>query len=677
METSFFDRDTSWLAFNSRVLMEAADDTVPLLERLRFLSIYSANLDEFYRVRIPVLLSLKKLEEKTNDTNIANIVTSIGTIVTGQMKDLGAILVNQIIPQLKNENIHLVYNEPIPLFLENDCTAYFIDKVAGFLQPVLLNEQLTDHIIENNKLQILVLLADTTGKEYLAMVNIPCNVLPRFYCKDDIETSTRYIVFMDDIIKANLRKVFARYTIKASYSFKITRDAALDLADEYDDDIAAKLKQQIKKRDFGLATRFLYQPGISIRILHAVVDKLHLTNANIVAGGNYHNLKDLAKVPIADIQHLIYQKQEPINTKAFATTETIFNLLAKKDYLIHTPYESYYPVIRFFNEAAVDNNVTEIYIAIYRVAHNSMIGHSLISAAKNGKKVVVQIELQARFDEASNISYAEVMQTEGIHLIFGVKGLKVHSKICLVERIVNGKLKRYGIISTGNFNESTAKIYTDVSLFTAHQEILKDVSKVFDFFQVNYRIHRYRHLVVSPHYTRNKLYKLIDKEILNSNLGKSTYIKLKMNSLSDTKIIDKLYEASRAGVKIQLIVRGICSLIPGIKGMSDNIEAISIVDNYLEHSRVYIFGNNNNPEVFISSADLMTRNLDARVEVTCPIYDEEIKKELIDTFDMGWKGNVKVRFHSEKLDNKYRLRAENQVFRAQLETYKYYEEKLK
>ena len=285
--------------------------------------------------------------------------------------------------------------------------------------------------------------------------------------------------------------------------------------------------------------------------------------------------------------------------------------------------------------------------------------------------------MQARFDEASNISYAEMMQTEGIELIFGVKGLKVHCKLCYIDRIDDhGKLKRYGFISTGNFNEATARVYTDVTLLTSHQQILKDAAKVFEFFQINYRVHRYKHLIVSPHYTRSKFIKLIDREILNATLGRKAFIKLKMNSLSDTKMIDKLYDASRAGVKIQLVVRGICSLIPGVKGMSENIEAISIVDAYLEHSRIYIFGNDENPEVYISSADFMTRNLDARVEVTCPIYDENIKKELIETFEIGWKGNVKARFHSENLENNYRMRGDSPIFRAQHETYKYYRDKI-
>jgi polyphosphate kinase len=319
--------------------------------------------------------------------------------------------------------------------------------------------------------------------------------------------------------------------------------------------------------------------------------------------------------------------------------------------------------------------VTTIKITLYRLAKNSQIISSLINAAKNGKRVVVQIELQARFDEASNISYAEQMQQEGIELIFGIKGLKVHSKICVLERIEENKLIRYGFISTGNFNESTAKVYTDVTLLTSHQQILKDANKIFEFFDINYRLHRYKHLIVSPHYSRSKIYKLIDREIHNAEAGRPAYINLKMNSLSDFAMIDKLYEASNAGVKMKLQIRGICALIPGVKGMSENIEAISIVDNFLEHTRVFIFCNDDRPAVYISSADFMTRNLDGRVEVTCPIYQEDIKKQLIDSFEVGWKGNVKARYHSEKLDNRYRIRKDSEsVFRAQQETYNYYNE---
>jgi polyphosphate kinase len=435
-----------------------------------------------------------------------------------------------------------------------------------------------------------------------------------------------------------------------------------------------KIAISVKDRRIGEPVRFVYDKTIDKDTLKFFLNKMGIDASDgVIPGGKYHNRRDYMNFPNLGRFDLLYPPRVPLPVQGLSLDGSMLNKVAQKDYLIYAPFQSFSYLIKFLREAALDPKVTSIKITLYRLAKNSQIVSSLINAAKNGKKVTVQIELQARFDEASNISYAEQMQQEGIELIFGIKGLKVHSKICLVERIEEGKLKRYGFISTGNFNETTAKIYTDFTLFTSHQQILKDVSKVFDFFDVNYRIHRFKHLIVSPHYTRSRFYKLIDREIMNAILGRSAYINLKMNSLSDFAIIDKLYEASNAGVKIKLQVRGICSLITGVKGMSENIEAISIVDYFLEHTRAYIFSNNDYPEVFISSADFMTRNLDGRVEITCPIYDEDIKKQIIDTFNLGWKGNVKARFHSEKLENEYRRRKEGEPdFRAQFETYNYF-----
>jgi polyphosphate kinase len=489
----------------------------------------------------------------------------------------------------------------------------------------------------------------------------------------------QYIILLDDLIRYNLHNIFNIFDYESisAHMIKITRDAQLDLDSDLNKSFIEKISTSVKDRRIGEPVRFIYDQTIDKDTLKFFLQNMGIdAKESIIPGGRYHNRRDYMDFPNLGRFDLLYKTNVPLPVEDLSLEGSILKKIEHKDYLVNAPYQSFSYIIKFLREAALDPKVSAIKITLYRLAKNSQIVSSLINAAKNGKKVTVQIELQARFDEASNISYAEQMQTEGIELIFGVKGLKVHSKICLIDRIDDGKLKRYGIISTGNFNESTARVYTDVTLFTAHQEILKDVSKVFEFFQINYRIYRYKHLIVSPHYTRSRFNRLIDREILNANAGKPAYIKLKMNSLSDFKMIDKLYDASRAGVKIKLIIRGICSIIPGIKGMSDNIQAISIVDNYLEHSRVYIFGNNNDPEVYISSADFMRRNLDARVEVTCPIYDQDIKKELIDTFDLGWKGNVKARFHSEKLDNKYRLRGNNPVFRAQLETYRYYRDKI-
>jgi polyphosphate kinase len=458
---------------------------------------------------------------------------------------------------------------------------------------------------------------------------------------------------------------------------KITRDAELEIDSDQSKSLMEKISTGVKERRVGEPVRFVYDQSIEKDTLDFFLTRMGIdATDSIIPGGRYHNRRDYMDFPNLGRQDLLYAQNTPLPVNGLSLEGSILQKIKKKDYLLYAPYQSFSYIIKFLREAALDPKVISIKITLYRLAKNSQIVSSLINAAKNGKKVTVQIELQARFDEASNISYAELMQQEGINLIFGVKGLKVHSKICVVERAEEQRVKRYGFISTGNFNESTAKVYTDVTLFTSHQQIMKEVNKVFDFFDVNYRVHRYKHLFVSPHYTRIKFNKLIDREILNAIAGKEAYIKLKMNSLTDYKMIDKLYEASREGVKIQLIIRGMCCLIPGVQGMSENIEAISIVDNYLEHSRVYIFGNAGKPDVYISSADFMTRNLDARVEVTCPIYDEDIKKELIDTFEICWKGNVKARLHSESLENKYRKKPNEKVFRAQLETYNYYRNKL-
>lgn len=399
------------------------------------------------------------------------------------------------------------------------------------------------------------------------------------------------------------------------------------------------------------------------------------SNDSIIPGGRYHNRRDYMSFPSLGRQGLLYEKIAPLPIKGLSLQGSIFQEISKKDYLLYAPYHTFSYIVKFLREAALDPKVRTIKITIYRLAKISHIASALINAAKNGKDVTVSIELQARFDEEANIHYAQEMEAEGIKLMFGVKGLKVHSKTCVIEREENNKTRRYGIVSTGNFNETTAMLYTDYTLFTADQKILKDVNKVFDFFETNYITYRYKHLITSPHYTQTVLFKLIDTEIANVKLGKTAYIKLKMNSLSSYKMIDKLYEASNAGVKIEMIVRGLCCLIPGVPNMSENIEVISIIDKFLEHSRLFIFANNNDPKVFISSADFMTRNLEHRLEVTCPIYDKDIKQELTDTFEICWSDNVKARLTNGKQINEYK-RNDSPKIRSQFETYNYYLKKL-
>ena len=690
----YIDREKSWLAFNARVLQEAADEAVPLLERLRFIGIFSNNLDEFFRVRFAAIrrlsLSGETGEKILGGISAQQLVKDITEIVIKQQAESLRVL-NEIEKQLEKQNIIIINENEVSEEHESFIKDFFIQKISPELVTIILNDLAEFPLLkdtsgylaiklvmkEKQKSKMLGLIKLKSGVRY-AIIEIPKNTnriveLPN---KD----GKQYLMMLDDLIRYNLSSIFNIFDYESisAHMIKITRDAQLDIDSDMSKSMLEKIATSVKERRIGEPVRFVYDEHIGKDTLKFFLSKMGIDASDgVIPGGRYHNRRDYMNFPNLGRFDLLYPPRVPLPVEGLSLDGSMLNKIAKKDYLINAPFQSFSYLIKFLREAALDPKVTSIKITLYRLAKNSQIVSSLINAAKNGKKVTVQIELQARFDEASNISYAEQMQQEGIELIFGIKGLKVHSKICLVDRIEAGKLKRYGFISTGNFNESTAKIYTDLTLFTSHPQILKDVAKIFDFFDVNYKIHRYKHLIVSPHYTRSRFYKLIDRETNNAIMGRPAYINLKMNSISDYPMIDKLYEASNAGVKIKLQIRGICSLIPGVKGMSENIEAVSIVDYFLEHTRSFIFCNNDDPEVYISSADFMTRNLDGRVEVTCPIYDEEIKKQIIDTFNVGWKGNVKARYHSEKFENNYRVRAADEpTFRAQHQTYNYYRDRL-
>ncbi|MBK0370109.1 polyphosphate kinase 1 [Flavobacterium agrisoli] len=680
-EQRYIDREKSWLSFNARVLQEAADESVPLLERLRFLGIFSNNLDEFFRVRFAAIrrLSLSGIsgEKYLGGISATDLIKEITEIVIQQQSESLRILSN-IENELEKQNIFIINENDITNEQEDFLKDFFIQKLSPELVTIILNDLAEFPVLKDTVgyLAVRLQIKDSDQVRY-AVIEIPMTI-NRFVVLPS-NNEKQYVILIDDVIRHNLGGIFNIFDYEnvSAHMIKITRDAQLEIDSDLSKSMLEKISTSVKDRRIGEPVRFIYDQLIEEDTLQFFLEKMKIVSSDsIIPGGRYHNRRDYMNFPNLGRFDLLYKTNVPLPIPGLSLEGSILERIGKRDYLLNAPYQSFSYLTKFLREAALDPKVISIKITLYRLAKNSQIISSLINAAKNGKKVTVQIELQARFDEASNIMYAEQMQTEGINLIFGIKGLKVHSKICVIERLEDQKIKRYGFISTGNFNESTAKVYTDVTLFTSHQQILKDIAKIFEFFDINYRVHRYKHLIVSPHYTRSKFIKLIDREILHALAGRKTHIKLKMNSLSDFKMIDKLYEASNAGVKIQLQVRGICSLIPGIPGMSENIQAISIVDNYLEHSRVYIFGNAGLTEVYISSADFMTRNLDGRVEVTCPIYDQSIKNELIDNFDIAWKGNVKVRYHSYKLDNKYKVRNHHPIFRAQLETYKYYQNKV-
>jgi polyphosphate kinase len=682
-QNKYIDREKSWLTFNARVLQEAGDSSVPLLDRLRFLGIFSNNLDEFFRVRYAAIrrMNFENIQtEKILGVKAEKLLKDITEVVIEQQSESLRIL-SEIENKLEKENIFIINESQVTKEQESFIHEYFTQTVSTSLVTIMLNNLDTFPLLKDTSgylaIKLVMNTSDGENEVRYAVVEIP-NSINRFVVLPS-NNEKQYIILLDDVIRLNLDSIFNvfKYSSISAHMIKITRDAQLEFDSDLSKSFIEKMSESVKDRRIGETVRFVYDQAMGKDTLDFFLNRMNINSSDcIIPGGRYHNRRDYMNFPNLGRYDLLYKKNVPLPVPGLDLDSSILEKIKIKDYLLFTPYQSFSYLTKFLREAAIDPNVISIKITLYRLARNSQIISSLINAAKNGKKVTVQIELQARFDEATNIWYSEQMQTEGIELIFGVKGLKVHSKICVIERIEDEKIKRYGFISTGNFNENSAKVYTDVTLFTANAQLLKDVVKVFDFFEINYKVHRYKHLIVSPHYTRIRFNKLIEREIINAKLGKEACIKLKMNSLSDFKLIDKLYEASRAGVKIQLVIRGICSLIPGVEGMSENIEAISIVDNYLEHSRIYIFCNEGNPEVFISSADFMTRNLDARVEVTCPIYDEDNKKELMDVFEICWKANVKARNHSADLKNTYRKSEGEKPFRSQLEMYNYYRNKL-
>ncbi|PKG42960.1 polyphosphate kinase 1 [Psychroflexus sp. MES1-P1E] len=675
-------RELSWLKFNQRVLQEAADPSVPLIERLRFLGIFSNNLDEFFKVRYATVkridLAGKSGKKVLGGFNAGRLLKEITQIVIKNQAESLDILAS-IQHQLKDHDIFIIDETEVTLDQAEFLKEFFLEKVSPALVTIMLNDIDNVPNLTDLKAYLAVKMVqfekDRLSNRYI-LIEIPSSV-ERFVVipSDD---GKKYVILLDDLIRFNLNVIFNifDYTSISAHMVKITRDAKLDLEGDLSKSYIEKLMDSVKDRLEGDPVRFLYDKEIEQDTLDFLLNKMEIdTTDSLIPGGKYHNRRDYMNFPDLGAKHLLYDRIVPLPIPGLEIQGSLLEKISKKDFLQYTPYQTFSYTVKFLREAALDPKVKSIKITIYRLASVSHIASSLINAVKNGKRVTVSIELQARFDEANNIKYAEKMEREGVKLIFGVTGLKVHCKTCIIERLENRKIKYYGFISTGNFNEKTAKIYTDYTLFTAHQGILKDIIKVFDFFEVNYKIKKYKHLIVSPHYTRTEFSILIDQEIQNQQEGKKSGISIKMNSLSDYGMIDKLYEASRAGVKIKLIIRGINCLIPQVPGMSDNIESISIVDKFLEHPRLYIFENDNNPVVFISSADWMTRNIDHRVEVTCPIYDNDIKQELIETFNISWKDNVKARDFSSNRENAYRPKS-GPDFRSQFETYSYYKNKL-
>lgn len=674
-------RELSWLSFNARVLQEAEDRNVPLIERIRFLGIFSNNLDEFFRVRVATMkrmVNLKKSLRNSLEEDPRSILLEIQRIVIEQQNEFEQTY-NRLIDELEEEGIHIIKEGELSEDQGEYVKEYFHSKVYPALVPIMLHEVKKFPFLREKSIYLAVKLSNKGEKSVYSILEIP-NKLDRFLVIPSI-SNKKYVMILDDIIRYCLKDIYAilNYENIVAHTIKITRDAEIDLENDVSKSFLEKMKKSLKQRKKGAPVRFIYDEKMPKDLLKFLTDKMKLDKGdNLIPGGRYHNFKDFMKFPNLGRKDLEYEKIKPLQHKDLKPYESILDVIGKKDVMLHYPYQSFSYFIDLLREAAIDPKVRSIKITIYRLADDSKVVNALINAVKNGKKVTVVLELQARFDEENNIKWSNILQEEGINVLFGIPGLKVHSKLCLITRRDKGNVTHYASIGTGNYNESTSKIYSDLAMFTSNPKITGEAVRIFHLLEgKSHRPYYYKHLVPSPMQLRNKLVRLINAEIRNAKAGKDAYIHLKMNSLVDPDLINKLYQASKAGVRIRLNIRGICSIIPGVKGVSDNIEAISILDKFLEHSRIFIFGNSGDELMYISSADWMGRNLDSRIEVTCPIYDKELKEEINEFLEIQWKDNTKARILDQSGENRFKKpKNSEKLVRAQFALYDYYSSKL-
>jgi polyphosphate kinase len=647
----YVNRDISWLNFNNRLLIEAECSDKPLMERFKFLSIFSSNLDEFFRVRFPLITAYsaldKSLQKKIIPPADEYLAETIQEIIDKQLNNFGRIINDVLIPELHKNNIYLYYGNDIPQHFDAQLKEYFYAKVLSFLQPVIIRKSLSEDFFPDGNTLYFIVSLQYQNEERLthAFINIPTKNLGRFH--SIIYEGVQHIFFLDDIVRKNIEYIFSSYTVKSCYSFKLTRNADLNLEEEnLKGDILNAIEKKLQKRENGSPSRLLFETGMPIAMQKLLATSFKILQEQMYEGGRYHNLFELANLPIKKAE-MFFAPFEPIQHKQLADYGNIFNEIEKKDILLHFPYHSYNPVLAFFNQAAIDPDVKSIYVSIYRVASESHIVNALISAAKNKKDVTVFVELKARFDEANNIKWSKEMKKAGVKIVYSIPDIKVHSKIALIKtKKVHGDID-YAFIGTGNFNENTARFYTDHTLFTSNNEIIKDLVTLFLALEKGALPEKksgrqFKHLLVSQNNMVDEFKKEIINQIKQQKKGLPALIRIKVNNLEDIEMVNLLYKASKAGVQVQLLVRSVLSLIPDTSGLSENIQAKRIVDRFLEHSRLFIFGANENAKIFMGSADWMTRNLRSRVEVVTPIYDEENKNELVHYFTMQWNDNIKA-----------------------------------
>lgn len=673
-------RDISWLSFNERVLQEAKDHLNPLYERIKFLAIYSSNLGEYFSVRVSQhrnLLRLGKKEKKELHLETRDILDDMLETVTEQQKEVSRIFEEEIIPDLENENIHILRRLDLNEAQKAEVENFFHQYLLPFVQPVLLVKEKVRPFLNNAELYLAVDMIEKESKSkskiQYAIVKVPSDHLDRFIPLANSKRGHHDIIILDDIVRHSISWLFPGYDIQDTYSIKLTRDAELYIDDEFSGDLIKKIKKSLNQRNIGPTSRLVYDREMPHKLLEYLQDVMHIEDLDLSPEGRYHNNFDFFNFPKFDKEHLDLKDMLPLAYHPINDSEDIFATIQEKDHLIMYPYHSYESVVQFFEAAANDPDVTHIKIIQYRVAKQSRIMDALIQASRAGKNVTAFIEVKARFDEERNLDWGETLEKAGVKVHYSFPGLKVHSKSALVRRIENGEPTLYTYLSTGNFNEDTAKIYSDFGLFTCHMDISNEISRLFSILEtISLPGQKFDHLLVGQFNLKSGLIEMVEGEIEAARAGQPSEIFLKVNSIQDPEMIDWLYKASEAGVPIRIIVRGICCLIPEQEGFSENISAISIVDRYLEHARVFKFHNQGHPKMYISSADWMTRNLNYRIETAIPIYDPDVFRTIDDILELQWSDNVKARKIDGTGANSY-IRLDHDIrIQSQLETYYYF-----
>lgn len=671
--SKYYHRDLSWLRFNHRVLQEVADKRNPLYERIKFMAIFSSNLDEFFRVRVSDIRQVKDLDKSLRKklvTKPNRVLAEIKIQVDILQEEFGQLFQNEIIPDLKNEGIHLIKYKDFTEAQKKVAVDYFESTLKDKIDFKNSIFSIKDSVfVENESSYITTSISEDTFQ----VVQIPKDE-PRFFVfpsQSTLERDNHYITFLDDIIKYNLYRTQPELDL-SYYAIKISRDAELYIEDEFSGNLMEKIKESLPMRETGQATRVLIDKRMPENFQNTLKKALDVTNVDVILGGTYHNFKDFFSFPNPTEKDLYFKELPPINHPVTSKYASMFEAIDTKDQLMHYPYQSFEPVIKLLEEAADDPNVTTIKMTLYRVAEESRLNNAIAKAAKNEKKVIIFIEVKARFDEHNNLKWGEIFKENGAQVLYSYPGIKVHSKILYIERQIDEEMKPYCYIGTGNFNENTSTLYTDFGLMTNNRKITEDLNKLFLVLEGIFLVPKAKKLLISPFTMRNKFVSLVEKEIHLAQAGKEAYIILKMNSLEDKKMIKLLYEASNKGVKIRLLVRGMCSLVPGIKGQSKNIKVTSILDRFLEHGRVYIFGNGGDEKMYIGSADWMTRNLTHRIEVVTPILDPDNFKIIRDVVDIELADTVKARVIDAEQKNEYVQQGKKPEVRSQYEVYEYF-----